>query len=59
MGFSLTTAFPGGTPRAKRYQMAANAVSPQVSRAAARAIYQLLTGSEAPAEAAAMASVMA
>ena len=44
MGFGLEVRFPAKTPRARRYQMAANAVSPQVSRAAAAAIYQLLTG---------------
>jgi site-specific DNA-cytosine methylase len=44
MGFGLNTRFPPKTSRARRYQMAANAVSPQVSRAAAAAIYQLLTG---------------
>jgi site-specific DNA-cytosine methylase len=43
-GFDSTTSFPPDTPRAKRYQMAANAVSPQVSRASARAIRELLTG---------------
>jgi site-specific DNA-cytosine methylase len=44
MGFGLEVRFPEKTPRALRYQMAANSVSPQVSSAAAAAIYQLLTG---------------
>ena len=47
MGFGLATAFPIGTPRAKRYQMAANAVSPQFSRAVARVVFHMLTGSAA------------
>lgn len=46
MGFDLTVSFPAGSPRAKRYQMTANAVSPAMSRAAARAIRQLLTGEQ-------------
>ena len=44
MGFPETVVFPKGTPRAKRYQMAANAVSPQVSRAIATAVKRFLTG---------------
>lgn len=44
MGFDLSLAFPGGTSRTKRYQMAANAVSPHVSRAAASVAYELLLG---------------
>ena len=44
MGLGLSVSFPHGTPRAKRYQMAANVVSPCVSRAAAAAIRELLTG---------------
>lgn len=48
MGFDESTAFPEGTPRTKRYQMAANAVAPEVSRAAARVIKCLLTGESIP-----------
>jgi DNA (cytosine-5)-methyltransferase 1 len=44
MGFDETVAFPPGTPRAKRYQMVANAVSPQVSDAIARTTRRLLIG---------------
>jgi DNA (cytosine-5)-methyltransferase 1 len=48
MGFGPgEVAFPDGTPRGKRYQMAANSVSPMVSAAVARAVRCLLTG-EAP-----------
>lgn len=50
MGFGPEEAvFPAGTSRAKRYQMAANSVSPVVSRAVAQAVRSLLTG-EVPAE---------
>lgn len=42
MGFDDGVRFPAGTSRARRYQMVANAVSPQVSRAAAVAVRQLL-----------------
>lgn len=41
-GFPDSVSFPGGTPRAKRYQMVANAVSPQVSLAVAIAVQKLL-----------------
>jgi DNA (cytosine-5)-methyltransferase 1 len=43
-GFSDEVRFPSGTSRAKRYQMIANAVSPQVSRAVAATVKRLLTG---------------
>jgi DNA (cytosine-5)-methyltransferase 1 len=42
IGFSREFSFPVPTARAKRYQMVANAVSPLVSRACARAVRQLL-----------------
>lgn len=45
MGFGGDVQFPAGTARAPRYQMVANAVSPQVSRAVAAAVRRLLTGS--------------
>lgn len=44
MGFPDDVRFPEGTARAKRYQMVANAVSPQVSRAVAVTVKRLLTG---------------
>lgn len=45
MGFAPDEAvFPNGTSRAKRYQMAANSVSPVVSGAVARAVRCFLTG---------------
>jgi DNA (cytosine-5)-methyltransferase 1 len=44
MGFDMNVAFPHNTPRAKRYQMAANAVSPAVSRAIASVVHQMITG---------------
>lgn len=45
MGFGANdTVFPEGTSRSKRYQMAANAVSPVVSAAVAQAVRCLLTG---------------
>lgn len=44
MGFPDSVRFPDGTSRAKRYQMVANSVSPQVSRAVALAVRSLLTG---------------
>jgi DNA (cytosine-5)-methyltransferase 1 len=44
MGFDLTVRFPERTARGLRYQMAANAVSPQVSYAIAVTVRQLLTG---------------
>jgi DNA (cytosine-5)-methyltransferase 1 len=43
MGFDERVRFPEKTSRARRYQMVANAVSPQASRAAAAAVWQLLT----------------
>lgn len=43
-GFSDNVKFPERTARAKRYQMIANAVSPDVSRAVATAVRRLLTG---------------
>lgn len=51
-GFDERVRFPDGTPRALRYQMAANAVSPQVSRAVAAAVRRLLSGAvkHAPAD---------
>jgi DNA (cytosine-5)-methyltransferase 1 len=45
-GFDLKVAFPVGTPRAKRYRMAANAVSPHVSRAVASVVREFLVGTE-------------
>jgi DNA (cytosine-5)-methyltransferase 1 len=42
MGFPDTLRFAEGTARARRYQMIANAVSPQVSRAVAAAVRQVL-----------------
>lgn len=42
MGFPDHVRFPDGTPRATRYQMVANAVSPHVSRAVAAALRRLL-----------------
>lgn len=45
MGFPDGVCFPAGTSRTKRYQMVANSVSPQVSRAVARTVKRLLTGS--------------
>lgn len=44
MGFGLAVRFPDGTARARRYQMVANAVSPQVSRAVASVVREMLTG---------------
>jgi site-specific DNA-cytosine methylase len=44
MGFPDSVQFPEGTSRAKRYQMVANSVSPQVSRAVALSVRSLLTG---------------
>lgn len=44
MGFGLEVRFPAGTPRAKRYQMVANTVSPEVSEAVAITVRFLLTG---------------
>jgi DNA (cytosine-5)-methyltransferase 1 len=44
MGFPDSVRFPEGTSRAKRYQMVANSVSPQVSRAVALTVRSLLTG---------------
>ena len=44
MGFPDHVRFPEGTPRAKRYQMVANAVSPQVSRALAATVKAMLRG---------------
>jgi len=41
-GFDESVRFPQGAARARRYQMVANAVSPQVSRAAAISIRKLL-----------------
>lgn len=42
LGFPDQMRFPEGTSRAKRYQMVANAVSPEVSAAIAAAVKQLL-----------------
>ena len=42
MGFSEEFRFPEGTSRSRRYRMAANAVSPVISRACARVIRRLL-----------------
>jgi DNA (cytosine-5)-methyltransferase 1 len=42
MGFDESVRFPQGTARARRYQMVANAVSPQVSRALAVVVRQML-----------------
>ncbi|MHB1071732.1 MAG: DNA cytosine methyltransferase [Gemmatimonadaceae bacterium] len=48
MGFGPEEAvFPAGTSRGKRYQMAANSVSPMVSGAVAQAVRRLLTGEAA------------
>jgi DNA (cytosine-5)-methyltransferase 1 len=44
MGFRRDVRFPEGTARARRYQMIANAVSPCVSRAVARAAKRILRG---------------
>jgi DNA (cytosine-5)-methyltransferase 1 len=44
MGFSDDVKFPGKTARVRRYQMVANSVSPQVSRAVAATILEMLTG---------------
>jgi DNA (cytosine-5)-methyltransferase 1 len=46
MGFPRDASFPEGTARARRYQMVANAVSPIVSGAVARAIRSMLTGKD-------------
>lgn len=43
MGFDAGVRFPPGASRARRYQMVANAVSPQVSRAVAVVVRQMLT----------------
>lgn len=48
MGFDVSVAFPAKTPRAKRYQMVANAVSPDVSREIALIVRYLLTGLPSP-----------
>ncbi len=48
MGFADTVRFPAGTSRAKRYQMVANSVSPQVSRAIASTVIRMLTGVRPP-----------
>lgn len=48
MGFDVSVAFPAKTPRAKRYQMVANAVSPDVSREVAVVVRYLLTGHPCP-----------
>jgi site-specific DNA-cytosine methylase len=47
MGFSDSVRFPEGTARAKRYQMVANSVSPQVSRAVALTTLAVLRGQAA------------
>ena len=44
MGFDENVRFPERTARARRYQMVANAVSPQVSGVIAGVVHQLLTG---------------
>jgi DNA (cytosine-5)-methyltransferase 1 len=44
MGFADNVRFPAGAARAKRYQMVANTVSPQVSGAVASAVWRLLMG---------------
>ena len=43
-GFDEKVRFPEGAARARRYQMVANAVSPQVSRAAAVVVRRMLMG---------------
>ena len=43
MGFSDEVQLPPGVSRTKRYQMVANSVSPQVSRAIAATILEILT----------------
>jgi DNA (cytosine-5)-methyltransferase 1 len=50
MGFERRFRFPAGTPRSRRYRMAANAVSPIVARACARVIRRLLWQPESAAE---------
>jgi site-specific DNA-cytosine methylase len=45
-GFDTSVAFPIGTPRAKRYQMVANTVSPSVSRALAAVVRIFLVGND-------------
>lgn len=49
MGFPENTAFPAGTARARRYQMAANAVSPHASYAIALTVRRMLYGPSAEA----------
>lgn len=44
MGFSDAVQFPAEVSRTKRYQMVANSVSPQVSRAIAGTVVEVLTG---------------
>jgi DNA (cytosine-5)-methyltransferase 1 len=44
MDFESHVSFPAKTPRAKRYQMIANAVSPRVAAVCASVIRELLTG---------------
>jgi DNA (cytosine-5)-methyltransferase 1 len=44
MGFSDAVRFPPKIARARRYQMVANSVSPQVSRAVAATVLSMLTG---------------
>jgi DNA (cytosine-5)-methyltransferase 1 len=44
MGFTIDVKFPDGTPRALRYQMVANAVSPIVSGACAGVMHELIAG---------------
>lgn len=46
MGFDDSVRFPVGTSRSRRYQMVANSVSPQVSRAMAAVVSNLLTSGD-------------
>lgn len=51
MDFGRNVRFPDATPRAKRYQMTANAVSPLVAQVCATIIRELLTGDVAASKA--------
>lgn len=48
-GFDLNVRFPAKTARARRYQMVANAVSPQVSQAVAAVVREMLAEVMTPA----------
>lgn len=50
MGFAREFRFPEGVALSRRYRMAANAVSPKVSRLCGRAVRRLLEGETARAE---------